>query len=400
MTDLRRRFVEQLRHDGAPLTPELAAAFGTVPREAFVADGFQRRDGTWATPGAADFLEVVYRDDVLVTKVDGGTPVSSSSQPSLMAIMLAALDVRPGHRVLEIGAGTGYNAALLSALGADVTSIDVQPDVAERARAALTRAGVHAVRVHAGDGYAGAPGEHFDRVIVTVGVAGVSPHWLRQVQPPVPAAPGSAGETSQESVPGRLGSEAGGLIVVPVEHAGTHPVLAVRGHPDGPVTASVVCPSGFMSAAGPLAAGHPRTHPASPPGALADFALVAPARWARPLGSLGYRDLWYAAGVWSTRATHAPVIGHNGSTLVLLDETGTGGAAILPDGAVAAGGSQAGRYAAEAAGIADRWEAAGRPPMQAWRITLALAGDPGAPIWCPAGWTLDVPRAGPDTGPP
>ncbi|UQU67071.1 methyltransferase domain-containing protein [Couchioplanes caeruleus] len=421
MTDLRRRFVEQLRRDGAPLTPQLAAAFRTVPREAFVTDGFQRRDGTWVTPDAADFLDIVYRDDVLVTKVDGATPVSSSSQPSLMAIMLVALDVRPGHRVLEIGAGTGYNAALLSALGADVTSIDVQPDVAGRARAALTRAGARSVRVHAGDGYAGAPGDHFDRVVVTVGVAGVSPHWLRQIQPPVATGPQDAGPAGSEGAgpaspegagpaspqgggpgrsesSGRPGSGAAGLIVVPVEHAGTHPVLAVRGHPDGPVTASVVCPSGFMSAAGPLAAGHPRTHPAAPPGALADFAPVAPARWVRPLDSLGYRDLWYAAGVWSIRATHAPVIGHNGSTLVLLDETGTGGAAILPDGAVAAGGPQARRYAAEAADIVDRWEAAGRPPMQAWRITLALAGDPGAPIWCPAGWTLDVPRAGPDTG--
>ncbi|MEV4707406.1 methyltransferase domain-containing protein [Actinoplanes sp. NPDC049316] len=405
MTDLRRRFVDQLRHDGAPLSEELAAAFGAVPREAFVADGFQRRDGTWVTPEAADFLDVVYRDDVLITKVNDGTPVSSSSQPSLMAIMLAALDVRPGHRVLEIGAGTGYNAALLSALGADVTSVDVQPDVARRARAALARAGARSVRVHAGDGYAGAPGEHFDRVIVTVGVAGVSPHWLRQIQPvpgPPGAVPGVAGAVPGPpravsgvpgSAPGRVESAAG-LIVVPVEHAGTHPVLAVRGHPDGPVTASVVCPSGFMSAAGPLTAGHPRTHPSPPPGVLADFALVTPGRWARPLDSLGYRDLWYAAGVWSTRATHAPVIGHNGSTLVLLDETGTGGAAILPDGAVAAGGAQAGRYAAEAIGIIDRWEAAGRPPIQAWHIDLALAGDPDAPIWCPAGWTLDVPQAG------
>ena len=49
-------------------------------------------------------------------------PISSSSQPSMMARMLTALDVAPGHRVLEIGAGTGYNAAPLAALGADVTS--------------------------------------------------------------------------------------------------------------------------------------------------------------------------------------------------------------------------------------------------------------------------------------
>ena len=373
MTDLRRRFVEQMRRDGAPLTPELAAVFAKVPREAFVADGFQRRDGSWATPGAADFLDVVYRDDVLVTKVDGAVPVSSSSQPSLMAIMLAALDVRPGARVLEIGAGTGYNAALLSMLGADVTSIDVQPDVADRARAGLDRAGVHNVRVLVADGYAGVPAEPFDRVIVTVGVAGVSPHWLG---PPPPSGPGPAGDA---------------LVVVPVEHAGTHPVLAVRGSATGPVTASVICPSGFMSAAGPLTARHPRSHPCPPPGVLGDFVPVAPPRWREPLDTLGYRDLWYAAGVWDTRATHAALSGHNGGILVLLDETGAGGAAILPDGSIAAGGAAARRYAAAAADVIDLWEAADRPPMQSWRIALDLAGDPEFPIWCPATWTLAPP---------
>ncbi|PRY27640.1 protein-L-isoaspartate O-methyltransferase family protein [Pseudosporangium ferrugineum] len=364
MTDLRRRFVDQLRHNGAPLSPALAAAFAAVPREAFVAGGFQRRDGTWVEAGSRGFLDTVYRDDVLVTKVDGGLPVSSSSQPSLMAIMLAALDVRPGDRVLEIGAGTGYNAALLSALGARVTSVDVQADVAERARAALARARVEGVRVIAADGYRGVPGERFDRVIVTVGVAGVSPHWLAQVGP--------------------------GPIIAPVEHAGTHPVLAVRGTADGPVAAKVVCPSGFMTAAGPLTAAHARSHPHPvPPDALSAFEEATPARWAQPLDPYAYRDLSYAAGVWSTRATHAAIRGRDGSTLTLLDETGTGGAAILSDGAILAGGGHALRYAAEAAEVLDRWDAAARPRMQAWRIALERTGDPDAPIWCPATWELD-----------
>jgi len=365
MTERRRRFVEQIRRNGAPLSPELATAFVTVPREAFVSNGFQRRDGTWASPDAAGFLDTVYRDEVLVTKVDGSLPISSSSQPSLMAIMLAALDVRPGDRVLEIGAGTGYNAALLAVLGARVTSVDVQADVADRARSALADARIEGVRVLAGDGYAGVPGERFDRAIVTVGVAGLSPQWLAQAQP--------------------------GPIVVPVEHAGTHPVLAVRGPADGPVSATVLCPSGFMSAAGPLTARHPGSHPApAASGALSAFAEVAPPRWERPLDSLGYRDLWYAAGVWSDRATHAALPGRDQSCLTLLDEAGTGGAAILPDGSVWAGGAQAPEYAARAVEVVDRWEAAGRPAMQSWRIGLRLTGDPDAPIWAPATWTLSA----------
>ena len=365
--ELRARFADHLRRDVTSLPAEIVAAFGAVPREMFVADGFQMRGGGgggWVRPGDPAFLATVYSDEVLVTKLDGGRPISSSSQPSLMALMLAALDVRPGMRVLEIGAGTGYNAALLSRLGAEVTSVDVQHDVAERARAALDRARVTGVRVRHGDGYAGAPGERFDRVIVTVGVAGLSPRWLAQLNQ-------------------------GGLAVVPVEHAGTHPVLSVRGTADGPVTAEVICPSGFMSASGPLTAGHPFSHPdPAAPGTLTAFAEVAGPRWDPPLDIFAYRDLWYAAGVWYRRVTHAALPGRDQSCLVLLDEARTGGAAVLQDGAVLAGGEHADRFAAEAADAIRRWEAAGRPPMQAWRVTLALAGDPQAPIWVPATWQL------------
>jgi protein-L-isoaspartate(D-aspartate) O-methyltransferase len=366
MTDpeLRQRYLAQIRRDGAPLPDRLAEAFATVPRDAFVAEGFHGPGGRWIRPGDPEFLPAVWSNDVLVTKVDGRVPVSSSSQPSLMAIMLDALDLRPGLRVLEIGAGTGYNAALMATLGARVTSVDVQADVAGRARAALHAAGFGGVRVEHGDGYAGSPGSRFDRVIVTVGVAGLSPRWLAQLDPD-------------------------GFAVVPVEHAGTHPVLSARGAADGPVTAGVVCPSGFMTAAGPLTADHPFAHPApAAPGSLADLAPVGGPRWDRPLDPTTYRDLWYAAGVWYRRATHAALRGHPQSVLVLLDEARTGGAAILPDGTILAGGAEAARYAEDAANVLKRWEGAGRPPMQAWRVTLALTGQPDAPIWVPATWQL------------
>jgi protein-L-isoaspartate(D-aspartate) O-methyltransferase len=367
MTGLRDRYLAEIRRNGAPLGPALARAFATVPRELFVADGFRRRDGSAVAPGDADYLDQIYRDDVLVTKVEDGMPVSSSSQPSLMAIMLAALDVRPGMRVLEIGAGTGYNAALLAALGAEVISVDVQADVAERARAALARAGVTGVRVVHGDGYAGAPAGRVDRIIVTVGVAGVAPAWLAQLA-------------------------AGGTVIAPVQHAGMHPVLAVRGTPAGPVTATVVCPSGFMTAAGPLTAAHPYAHPApAPAGSLVEFAPAVPARWDPPLGCLAYRDLWYAAGAWHLRATHA-ALGTDGTGLALLDESRTGGALILASGAVLAGGADADRYAAAAAAVLDRWVAAGCPALDRWRVTLALSGRPDAPIWVPARWALTGPR--------
>ncbi|WP_127504392.1 protein-L-isoaspartate O-methyltransferase family protein [Actinoplanes solisilvae] len=355
---MRAGFVERIRHGGVALSPGLAAAFASVPRELFVPDGFQRRDGTWAEPADPDFLELVYQDDVLVTKLDGRVPISSSSQPSLMALMIGALDVRPGQRILEIGAGTGYNAALLASLGASVISIDVQKDVADRARSALARAEIEGVRVEVGDGYEGFPGVRVDRVIVTVGVAGISPRWLDQLTH-------------------------GGVIVAPVEHAGTHPVLRVTKDLD----ARVVSPSGFMTAAGPLTAARPFPPPVAPK-ALRALNPYRESRFDPPLAPLIYRDLWYAAGVWHRRATHAAVPRREQSCLMLLDDDGTGGAIILSDGSVLAGGAEAEAYAADADAIIDRWLDAGRPPMQAWRVGLGEGGDPYAPILLPRVWEL------------
>jgi protein-L-isoaspartate(D-aspartate) O-methyltransferase len=364
MSGTREDYLDQIRRSGLDLPAELAAAFASVPREAFVPEGFQRRDGDWVRPADPDFLTTVYSDDVLITKVDGRVPISSSSQPSLMAAMIMALHVTPGLRILEIGAGTGYNAALLASLGATVTSIDVQEDVAVRARAALARAGIAGVRVEHADGYLGAPGSRFDRVIVTVGIAGVSPHWLAQLDP-------------------------GGFVLAPVVHAGSDPVLRVSGPPEGPVTATPVCAAGFMRAAGPLSADHPGAFP-SPVAvsALTEMAEAAPARFDPPLDHATYRDLWYAAGAQTRRATLAIVPGDDQSRLALVDAPGTGGAVLLPDGSVLAGGPEASTYASLAGEILDRWTTVGRPPMRAWQVSLTRTGDPSSPIWVPDAWSL------------
>jgi protein-L-isoaspartate(D-aspartate) O-methyltransferase len=79
-------------------------AFLATPREAFIPSVATERG-----------LSVVYRDEAFPTKLDaGGGAISSSSQPQIMALMLEELRLSPGDRVLEIGAGTGYNAALLA----------------------------------------------------------------------------------------------------------------------------------------------------------------------------------------------------------------------------------------------------------------------------------------------
>jgi protein-L-isoaspartate(D-aspartate) O-methyltransferase len=90
------------------------------------------------------------------------------SQPYIVAYMTEQLEIRPGERVLEIGTGSGYQAAVLAELGAEVYTIEIVTPLAERAQADLTRLGYRSIHTRAGDGYRGWP-EHapFDAVIVT-----------------------------------------------------------------------------------------------------------------------------------------------------------------------------------------------------------------------------------------
>jgi protein-L-isoaspartate(D-aspartate) O-methyltransferase len=174
-TDLHERLVEDLAGKGLLDNRRLRAAFQAIRREHFL-------------PGVE--LERVYHDDAVTTQAGpSGMTTSSSSQPSIMAMMLAQFDPQPGDRVLEIGAGTGYNAALLAHLvgpSGQVTTIDIDPAITHAAHANLDRAGVGAnqVEVRTGDGWLGAADRApFDRIQATVGVWDLAPAWADQLAP-------------------------------------------------------------------------------------------------------------------------------------------------------------------------------------------------------------------------
>jgi protein-L-isoaspartate(D-aspartate) O-methyltransferase len=119
-------------------------------------------------------LKTAYAPKPVVTKrADNGTAVSSASSPNLVAEMLEQLDVQPGHRVLEIGAATGINAALLAELVGPtgrVVIIELDDDLAGGARAGLAAAGYPQVEVICGDGALGDPARApYNRIIVTAG---------------------------------------------------------------------------------------------------------------------------------------------------------------------------------------------------------------------------------------
>jgi protein-L-isoaspartate(D-aspartate) O-methyltransferase len=161
-----RDLVRLLTDKGVLSDRRVAEAMTAVPRELFVPP--ERR-------GEA------YDDKAVVTKWDdAGVAISSASQPAIVAIMLEQLRVEPAHAVLEIGAGTGYNAALLGRLAARVISVDIDPDIAAAARARLD--GVPNVEVRTGDGWAGAPdGAPYDRIELTIGTSGLSVAWRDQL---------------------------------------------------------------------------------------------------------------------------------------------------------------------------------------------------------------------------
>lgn len=196
--------VDGLTKDGIFTAPEWIAAARTVPRELFAGSYFRPLPGTVPTLfrpvrlGEPGWLEGVYSDETLVTQLDGrtrpddvaggpvpGSPSSSSTLPSLVLRMWQQLGAERGHRVLEIGTGTGYSTALGAHCfeDGDLTSIECDPAVGVAAGAALKAAG-YGPRLLIGDGLRGDPeGGPYDRLIATCSVRYIPLPWLHQVKP-------------------------------------------------------------------------------------------------------------------------------------------------------------------------------------------------------------------------
>ncbi|WP_116246223.1 methyltransferase domain-containing protein [Nocardiopsis sp. FIRDI 009] len=192
MTDaqtLRSRLAE-----GMP--PAWRDSFLKVPRHLFIPDTVWVR-GTDDRPyplrredDPARWLEVCYSDAPVAVQLDDGDGTgsgyvsSTASMPTVVARMLDAADLSPGLRTLEIGTGTGYNAALLASVTGieNVTTIEIDAVLAERAATALERAG-WPVEVVNGDGEKGCPkNAPFDRIMATAAVRTIPYTWVEQTR--------------------------------------------------------------------------------------------------------------------------------------------------------------------------------------------------------------------------
>ncbi|MGH3760284.1 methyltransferase, FxLD system [Actinophytocola sp.] len=171
--ELREAMIGELREMGAVRSDRVAEVFRAVPRHLF-------------TPEAS--LKDAYdpRDAVHVKRDDQGRPISTVSSPQLQGSMLEQADIRPGMTALEIGSG-GVNAAMMSwlaGLDGQVTTMDIDSDVTERARRLLDAAGYERVNVVLSDAENGfSQDAPYERIIVTVGAWDIPPAWIDQLAP-------------------------------------------------------------------------------------------------------------------------------------------------------------------------------------------------------------------------
>jgi protein-L-isoaspartate(D-aspartate) O-methyltransferase len=163
LAEARRRMVERDLRGRDIRDPKVLEILGRVPRHLFV-------DSSQGNKAYADYPLPIGEGQTI-------------SQPYIVALMTQILQVQPGERVLEVGAGSGYQAAVLAELGAQVYTIEIREPLASRAAQRLKELGYGRVRVKYGDGYFGweeaAP---FDAVIVTCAANHIPPPLIKQLK--------------------------------------------------------------------------------------------------------------------------------------------------------------------------------------------------------------------------
>jgi protein-L-isoaspartate(D-aspartate) O-methyltransferase len=158
----REAMVERQIESRAIREPTILEAFRSVPREEFLAD---------------EYRDIAYGDHPI--PIEAGQTIS---QPYIVALMIHAGEIRAGDRVLEVGAGSGYAAAVMSRIAGQVIAIERQPDLVEVAQERMQRLGYDNVRIVEGDGTRGWAGEApYDAILAAASGSHVPPAWVEQL---------------------------------------------------------------------------------------------------------------------------------------------------------------------------------------------------------------------------
>lgn len=186
---LREQMVAALVQAGDITDERWRRAFAAVPRHALIpryyrSDNYQQIDATNAAERSV-WLRSVYSDETLITQKTSQTVTSSGTMPGLVALLLRALNLRDHHRVLQVGTGTGYTAALLcERVGSHrVTTVDIDSALVQAAGARLASLGYHLTTV-TGNGALGYPlNAPYDRFLATCALRRIPSLWLAQAAP-------------------------------------------------------------------------------------------------------------------------------------------------------------------------------------------------------------------------
>lgn len=208
LTEIDREMLVTASWTGRPrLSPRVAAALAKIRREAFVPRGSEYE---------------AYENRPL--PIGCGQTIS---QPYIVAIMTELLDLHPNDKVLEVGTGSGYQAAVLAELTENVYSIEVIPELAQRAAVALAAEGCSNVRLRTGNGALGWPEEApFDAIVVTAAAPEIPPALIEQLR-------------------------AGGRMMIPVgPHRGDQTLVLITKNDAGEVTQRNVLPVAFVPLTG------------------------------------------------------------------------------------------------------------------------------------------------------
>ena len=161
---LRERMVERQIAARGLDDPKLLAAFRAVPREQFI---------------SAEYSDYAYQDSPL--PIESGQTIS---QPYIVALTIYAAGIKPGDKVLEVGAGSGYAAAVIGQIAEEVVAIERLHELVQLAQERMERLGYDNVRVVEGDGTLGWPAEApFDAIVAAASGSHVPQSWIAQLKP-------------------------------------------------------------------------------------------------------------------------------------------------------------------------------------------------------------------------